>query len=270
MKASMLFFGSLCSVIFWMNPTGSQKIAIQDEQPSKLDMAQMSVDDMYSTCAENMQAKIKKMYFAKEMQSNSFRNVWEKAARCASIRFSKRDHEDEALTKDHMQAICVYTAGGREDFYKAFNEAVKTKRREYGSNFLFHSLHFWLTRAIQILRNKQGCHVTYRRTNNRFIGEVNQIIRFGTFASSSKEANLTHFGKKTCFKITTCFGAYLKAYPTLGDHKREVLIPPYETFKIISKDKFEKDLADCETVYVLNSTGFKSNLDCHVAKHKLV
>ncbi|KAM4595781.1 GPI-linked NAD(P)(+)--arginine ADP-ribosyltransferase 1-like [Fundulus diaphanus] len=174
------------------------------------------------------------------------------------------------LKLDHMQAICVYTAGGREDLYKAFNEAVRTKRREYGSNFLFHSLHFWLTRAIQILRNKQGCHVTYRRTNNWFTGEVNQIIRFGTFASSSKGANLTHFGKKTCFKITTCFGAYLKAYPKLGDHEREVLIPPYETFKIISKDKFEKDLADCEIVYVLNSTGFKSKLDCHVAKHKLV
>ncbi|KAK7910188.1 hypothetical protein WMY93_014872 [Mugilogobius chulae] len=84
--------------------------------------------------------------------------------------------------------------------------------------------------ADKILKNpcQNSCQTTYRRSKLKFTGEVNQEIRFGAFASTSKRTDLTTFGKETCFHIKTCFGAYLKHYPILGDHEQEVLIPPYE------------------------------------------
>ncbi|XP_054897434.1 erythroblast NAD(P)(+)--arginine ADP-ribosyltransferase-like [Poeciliopsis prolifica] len=231
-----------------------------------LDMVVNCVDDRYSTCAPQMEKKVKNTYFEKEMKNNVFSKAWNAAQSCAGRNMKQREPEDEALTKDHMQAICVYTAGGPADFYKAFNNAVKTNKQQYSSSFPFHSLHFWLTRAMQILKhNHNECYTTFRRTKSTLTGEVNQEIRFGNFASSSKLSTLTHFGTTTCFKITTCHGAYMKKYPVLKDHEQEVLIPPYETFKIISTEK-PPELEDCETVYVLKHSRIQSNLDCQVAK----
>ncbi|XP_014857276.1 PREDICTED: erythroblast NAD(P)(+)--arginine ADP-ribosyltransferase-like [Poecilia mexicana] len=257
MKAKMFLTGSL-----WLS-----LCCLLQAQPEKigdpLDMAVNSVDDRYSTCAAKMEAKVKTTYFEREMKNNVFSKAWNAAKNCADRNMKNKEPGDKALTKDHMQAICVYTAGGPADFFKAFNDAVRTNRQKYGSSFPFHSLHFWLTRAIQIL-NHNKCYTTFRRTTCTLTGEINQEIRFGSFASSSKLSTLTKFGKTTCFKITTCYGGYLKKYAALGDHEQEVLIPPYETFKIISKDK-PLELSDCKTVYVLKPTGVQSNLNCQVA-----
>ncbi|XP_027872342.1 erythroblast NAD(P)(+)--arginine ADP-ribosyltransferase-like [Xiphophorus couchianus] len=269
MKTNMLVFGSLYLLLGWMLPLCACKTSgifiTKDDQSIPLDMVDNSVDDMYSTCATKMEAKVKGTYFKKEMKN--FKNMWITAEKCAEKKIKEREKGDEALTKDHLKAICAYTAGGPENFYRTFNEAVRTNRTQYGSNFSFHSLHFWLTRAIQILKTSDGkCHTTFRRTNSKFTGVVSKVIRFGTFTSTSSLSTLTSFGKTTCFKIRTCHGAYLKKYPKLGDREQEVLIPPYETFKIISKDKPMKQLSDCNTVYILNSTGVQSNLDCQITE----
>ncbi|MED6232965.1 hypothetical protein ATANTOWER_004890 [Ataeniobius toweri] len=270
----MLVFGSLYLLLCWMFPVCTQKIIgtfiIQDDQSFPLDMATSSVDDRYSTCAKKMEGKVKDTVFKNEMKNKLFKNAWAPAEKCAKKNINQRERGDEALTKDHMQAICAYTAGGHVNFYKTFNEEVRTKGKEYGSSFLFHSLHFWLTRAIQILNDKKKCYTTFRRTNAKFTGDVHKVIRFGTFTSTSNLSNLTAFGHTTCFKVRTCHGAYLKKYPTLGDIEQEVLIPPYEKFKIITKGKPGKQLSDCEIVYVLNSTGIQSNLDCKIAKQILL
>ncbi|KAM4750123.1 LOW QUALITY PROTEIN: erythroblast NAD(P)(+)--arginine ADP-ribosyltransferase-like [Anableps anableps] len=216
------------------NDTGDTFVT-QADQSFPVDMAENSIDDMYSTCATKMEAKVNKTYFKKEINDILFLNNWTAAENCAK-RKKQREAGDEALTRDHMQAICVYSAGGQADFYKAFSDAVRIKRKQYGSSFPFHSLHFWLTRAIQILKNNNECCTTFHRTTTKFTGEVNREIRFGTFASSSKLLNLFQFGHTTCYKFTTCYGAYLKKYPKLGEEE-EVLIPPCEKFKISSKAK---------------------------------
>ncbi|XP_043969789.1 erythroblast NAD(P)(+)--arginine ADP-ribosyltransferase-like isoform X1 [Gambusia affinis] len=259
MKPKMFLIGSLWLSLCCLLHAQGEKTGFP------LDMAVNSVDDMYSTCAAEMEAKVKKTYFEEEMKNNVFKKVWNAAKQCAEKKMKEIEPVDKALTKDHMQAICVYTAGGPADFYKAFNDAVRTDKQQYSSSFPFHSLHFWLTRAIQILKpNHTECYTTFRRTKDIFTGEVNQEMRFGSFASSSKLSTLTKFGKTTCFQIRTCHGAYLKNYSTVRDEEQEVLIPPYETFKIISKTK-PPVLEDCNTVYVLEPTGVQSNLDCQVA-----
>lgn len=157
-------------------------------------MAEDSVDDMYSTCEDKMEKTVSETYFKNELNNGVFKKVWDKAKQCTERNLKAKDKEDEALTEKHLRAICVYTAG--TNFYKLFNTAVKIGKKDYGSSFQFHSLHFWLTRAVQILNNNKNCQTTYRRTTATFSGEVNNKIRFGNFTSTSKLSTLTHFGKK--------------------------------------------------------------------------
>ncbi|XP_040892549.1 erythroblast NAD(P)(+)--arginine ADP-ribosyltransferase-like isoform X2 [Toxotes jaculatrix] len=270
MKSTVLIFAPLCWLLCWTLPVGSKMITFTSQDAKKattipLNMTENAVDDMYFGCNAKMAEKVKDKYFGKE-NKELFNTVWKQAEQCATDRFKQKDKEDEDLTKNHMQAICVYTSGGK--FYETFNDAVRTNRKNYGTSFKFHSLHFWLTTAVQILRAKQGCHITYRRTEAEFTGEVNKIIRFGYFTSTSLRTNLTRFGKVTCFKIKTCLGAYLKKYPHLKDKEQEVLIPPYEMFNITNRveNKFVENLNDCERVYFLESAGVSSNLNCRAVK----
>ncbi|XP_044198589.1 T-cell ecto-ADP-ribosyltransferase 1-like [Thunnus albacares] len=250
--------------------TPRRDLPIVNSSSIPLDMVDKAVDDMYCGCDQEMEEKVNSTYFKKE-NVGTFNFVWKRAENC-----SKKEHaEDEALTENHMKAICAYTSGLKNNendkrLYEEFNEAVRTNRSNYGSSFKFHYLHYWLTTAIQTLKKNQGCQTTYRRTNVTFTGNVNDIIRFGMFASSSKLTNLTRFGKKTCFKIETCSGAYLKNYSTLGTKEEEVLIPPYETFNITKiAERWDKPqgLHDCEKVFILKSElKDVSNLNCKALK----
>ncbi|XP_047441766.1 ecto-ADP-ribosyltransferase 4-like [Mugil cephalus] len=265
----MLTCAPLCLLAgFWLLPISSQKVSgsLQPRESSNqtipLSMMENAVDDMYDGCMPKMEEMVREKYFKEETRPNStFAKAWKKAESCAEKNHKdKKNDTDVALTKNHMQAICVYT-GGHSRIYDVFNEAVRTNRTIYGTSFPFHSLHFWLTSAIQILNNNT-CHVTYRRTNVTFTGSVNQTIRFGTFASSSLLTNLTRFGHETCFKIKTCLGAYLKDYPSLKKYEQEVLIPPYETFIITGKTKRPVGSLKCRVVYFLEGVGWQSNLNC--------
>lgn len=227
-------------------------------------MVEDSVDDMYFGCREAMIKTVKGKYLDEEKRMKPYADAWNEAKTCAKKKLKHK--EDAALTEEHLQAICIYTA---DKVYTVFNNAVRTERSNYISSFQFHSLHFLLTSAIQILNSKYYCHTSYRRTKNRFTGKVNQTIRFGFFASSSYRTDLTGFGSKTCFKIKTCSGAFLKKYSSYGDTEAEVLIPPYEMFKITERSNGPvkiQGLNDCEVVYVLESVGAKSDLNCKLAQ----
>ncbi|XP_071398248.1 NAD(P)(+)--arginine ADP-ribosyltransferase 2-like [Centroberyx affinis] len=274
MKDNMLTFALLCFLLSWMLPADSMVISFNLSVPEPnlsipLSMVEDAVDDMYEGCAKLMTDRVKNKYMKTE-NVRTFGKVWKNASNCAKEGLVKKYREDKALTEDHLQAICVYTSDYK-DFYRTFNTAVRTEGEKYGTkSFLYHSLHFLLTSAIKILKASQNyCHVTYRRTNDNFIGKVKQKIRFGNFASSSFRTDLD-FGKKTCFEIRTCLGAYLRNYSAFSDQEQEVLIPPYEVFKIAKitkgpKEPFDKGLNDCEVIYSLMSDGVQSNLNCRAA-----
>ncbi|XP_071261120.1 erythroblast NAD(P)(+)--arginine ADP-ribosyltransferase-like [Salvelinus alpinus] len=237
-------------------------------------MVPNSVDDKYKRCTEKMYKKVQEEYLPNENSTEGiFKEAWMNAEECAN-NVEKRFKEENAqynskeLTRDHIKAICAYTAEEPE-IYLVFNQAVRTNRTEYTTSFQFHSLHFLLTDAIRLLKlNQKFCHTTYRRTNMEFVSKVNKVIRFGFFASSSFLKNLTHFGEKSCFEIKTCFGADLKSFPKLGNREKEVLIPPYEVFRVTAVLKKEnyKNLW-CDVVYTLKSiTKPRSNLNCKLFK----
>ncbi|XP_021475059.2 NAD(P)(+)--arginine ADP-ribosyltransferase 2 [Oncorhynchus mykiss] len=242
-----------------------------------LDMVPDSVDDMYNGCTEQMYNKVQKEYLPNEINKvGIFKQAWMKAEGCATIEnVKKRFQKDKSkynpkeLPHDHIKAICAYS-GGQSKMYPVFNQAVRTSRTEYTTSFQFHSLHFLLTDAIRLLKlNQKSCHTTYRRTNMEFVSKVNKEIRFGFFASSSLDKGIsTRFGDKSCFEIETCFGADLKSYPKLGNYEKEVLIPPYEVFKVTAVLKKENDKnLWCDVVYTVKSiTKPRSNLNCKLFK----
>ncbi|XP_068583594.1 ecto-ADP-ribosyltransferase 4-like [Cebidichthys violaceus] len=258
MKANMLIFPPLCLLLCWMLPVDAKEI--------QLDLVEDSVDDRYLGCNEAMMKIIKDSYLEKEKKYFK----WDRIEKKADKKFEERDNKD--LTKEHIQAICLYTS---PHVYKEFNEAVRTQKSKYVSSFEYHSLHYLLTSAIQILRDP--CQTTYRRVSIEFTGEVKKIIRFGSFASSSSRPDVKKYGSKTCFEINTCYAARLNKYSFVYDYDQnkdpdeEVLIPPYEVFKITKKMKGpvkSKGLEDCEVLFVLDSAGVQSNLNCKVEQFK--
>ncbi|XP_041822909.1 NAD(P)(+)--arginine ADP-ribosyltransferase 1-like [Melanotaenia boesemani] len=252
---NMMIFTPLCLTLCWMLSVDSVMIPCSH----RLNMGGQSVDDMYDGCNNKASMdKIKKRFSEELTSGEEYAWAWKNAEMCANEKFKIRSNEDMALTKDHMQAICVYT---NEGVYPQFNTAVREQGENYTKSFQYHILHSLLTTAIRILNPKRRCHITYRRTGVTFTGKLNQKIRFGSFASSSYRTDLTLFGNETCFKIKTCYGGYLKNYSFFNDTEQELLIPPYEMFTIkdIVKDK---ELVDCNIVYVLESAGRKSNLNC--------
>ncbi|KAF7645301.1 hypothetical protein LDENG_00206880 [Lucifuga dentata] len=230
-------------------------------------MAECSVDDMYNGCRAEMTQMVETKY---KEEIKQFKDVWNNAEKCADRNMRNKLPVDQALTKDHMQAICAYTSIYKI-FYYTFNEAVQTGREKYGTSFPYHSFHFLLTIAIQILKkeNQECCHTSYRRSKLIFTGNIGQIIRFGSFASSSLKTHRRVFGQQSCFKIMTCYGASLKGYSEFEDEE-EVLVPPYEKFKItkILQDKdveSEPGLSDCKVIFIMESAGELSNLNCKAA-----
>uniref|UniRef100_A0A4W5NMK6 NAD(P)(+)--arginine ADP-ribosyltransferase n=1 Tax=Hucho hucho TaxID=62062 RepID=A0A4W5NMK6_9TELE len=267
-RHKILTFTLMYFIQAWTLGVDSKMVNLHQPDLITLDMVPDSVDDMYNGCTENMYNKVEKEYLPNENNTGGiFQKAWKGAQACAdnvTQRFTKDNSEynsEDKLTNDHIKAICAYS-GSQTKIYEVFNQAVRTNRTEYTTSFQFHSLHFLLTDALRLLKeNQHGCHTTYRRTRMLFNSTVNQTMRFGFFASSSFLTNLTHFGEISCFNITTCSGAYLKSYPVLGKKEKEVLIPPFEMFKIIKKEK-GKHVNDCQHLYELESVGLQSNLNC--------
>ncbi|XP_055012782.1 ecto-ADP-ribosyltransferase 4-like [Boleophthalmus pectinirostris] len=225
-----------------------------------LNMMEKSVDDMYDGCSKEMDEKVKNEYFPREMKNNQlFRDAWKKTESCVNDKYNK----DKALTKDQVQALGVYTGN---DVYGPFNAAVRVSADKYTTSaFKYHALHYWLTTALQTLNNNKICRTTYRRSRDTFTGQLDQEIRFGQFASSSVSPDVVEFGNETCFQIETCLGAPINEYSCYSTED-EVLIPPYEKFKIMKiVQKSYEQLENCTTIFVLKPVGHKTNLNCKAA-----
>uniref|UniRef100_A0A8C1SV41 NAD(P)(+)--arginine ADP-ribosyltransferase n=1 Tax=Cyprinus carpio TaxID=7962 RepID=A0A8C1SV41_CYPCA len=232
-----------------------------DGQIFPLDMALNSVDDQFKGCTSKMANLVKTQYLKKELNSSpQFKIGWKVGE--WFVKFPKG-----YLTRNHLIAIYVYSDN---NVYKQFNPVNRYGRKQYKyKTYKWYSLYFLLTEAIQILKKTQyGCRLTFRGTNVEFDKYVlNKEVRFGSFASSSLDYNIARgFGSRSCFEIYTCEGADVTNYSKFPNEK-EVLIPPYEKFKVIAvrTRKYQPNLW-CDTVYTLKSTGTRSDLNCALFK----
>lgn len=227
-----------------------------------LGMSPTSVDDMYYGCNHRMLIKVKRHYLPRST-GGGLHSTYTK--HCALKAMKNKDPDDQ-LSWDNLRALCAYTAGA----YSNLNQAVRTGKASYKISFHYHALHFLLTDAIQRLKlNQKGCYTTFRRSNLPFSGESGQVMRFGSFASSSLSKDLYQFGRRSCFEIRTCFGAYLKSYSEFDSDEDEVLIPPYEMFTIVSVDTSGGNDLLCDVVYKLETAGIYSSLNCEAVDLKV-
>ncbi|KAM9792682.1 ecto-ADP-ribosyltransferase 5-like [Neosynchiropus ocellatus] len=222
-----------------------------------LDLAPDSVDDMYNGCVPKME-KLAAEFLEKEQNENrDFKMAWDKAQQ----KFSPESGESDLETRQKM-AVYAYTLD-EPPLYADFNQAVRTARPSYRTTFQYHALHFYLTTAVQRLKREQGtgCRTVYRRVEFIYPRDVvKKRFRFGSFASSSMDDYLGEEFGRTCFKIKTCFGANISKYSEI-EEERELLIPPYEVFKVTAVIKNPRRTCDVE--YQVNSTGPpESKLNC--------
>ncbi|XP_041934159.1 GPI-linked NAD(P)(+)--arginine ADP-ribosyltransferase 1-like [Alosa sapidissima] len=230
-----------------------------------LDMADNSVDDQYQECTEKMSRMVENTYLKDELKrSKNFSAAWSEGQQWCS----SNKKGDNLGGINYCTALYVYTLLN-PPIYKAFNTDTRGGKTQYtGQTYQWYSLHFLLTRAVQVLKDRERkngteCRSVYRGTGVPFKKYVlNKEIRLGSFTSSSLKLNVTKsFGNVSCFEINTCHGANITEYSTNPDQE-EVLIPPYETFKVT---EVNNPGLWCKTVYKLQSTGIKSNLNCSEA-----
>ncbi|XP_059193184.1 ecto-ADP-ribosyltransferase 4-like isoform X2 [Centropristis striata] len=220
-----------------------------------LDMATESIDDMYDGCQSETASVIDLFGVFEWHYNRNFSSAWALAEKPAK----KPVHTQ--LKEEHAVVMYMYTKIKYIQQY--FNQEVKTGKHMYSTyRFKFHYFYFFLTDAIQLLRHNQtSCTTTYLRTQKVFDRNViNTNVRFGAFTlAASSKGSFAFNGDVSCFEIYSCFGAditYYSALKQLG----QVLIPPYEVFKITHVLTNEPW---CSVVYKLQSTTTpRTDLNC--------
>nr|XP_033806347.1 GPI-linked NAD(P)(+)--arginine ADP-ribosyltransferase 1 isoform X2 [Geotrypetes seraphini]XP_033806348.1 GPI-linked NAD(P)(+)--arginine ADP-ribosyltransferase 1 isoform X2 [Geotrypetes seraphini]XP_033806349.1 GPI-linked NAD(P)(+)--arginine ADP-ribosyltransferase 1 isoform X2 [Geotrypetes seraphini] len=243
-----------------------QKRGIFSPHESTLDMARASFDDQYVGCTDVMEAELGQLNQTEYTTNRDYAEAWE-AARSQWEDRRKNFALPHGFKDEHAIAILTYTTNS--PLHKEFNAAVREagrSREYYLKNFRFKTLHFLLTKALQILDKETTpkCHRVYRGIRGiRFRSEEKKPVRFGQFTSSSlSNENALQFGQDTLFNIETCYGVNIKNF-SFFPLEEEVLIPPFETFKVTNFTKLQN-----RTVINLHSIDVSSNYNCEFAKER--
>ncbi|XP_068535754.1 NAD(P)(+)--arginine ADP-ribosyltransferase 2-like [Anas acuta] len=234
----------------------------QDPGPIRekaMDMAQNSFDDQYQGCTYSMQEALR-MVNRTEFKNPVYADTWRRAEERWWTQW-RNSIQPQELRREYAVAVLAYTAG--TGLYRHLNAAIREGGRSrdyYLQSFHFKTLHFLLTEALHTLRDAQvrRCYNVYRGVKGiRFTAQINQGVRFGQFASASFRRNSAQqFGNDTFFFVLTCYSAIVSNFSFYAN-QREVLIPPYEIFKVINVTRYTN-----ETHIHLRSIGVRSNYNC--------
>ncbi|NXO02557.1 NAR4 ribosyltransferase, partial [Rhinopomastus cyanomelas] len=209
-----------------------------------MDMALQSFDDQYLGCRKQVMEELERGdYFQKEVAANEeYLSLWKKAQEAllkSPVGLLREMHESHAVV------LMAYTMNS--SLHSQLNQATSTagsSPEHYRHNFRFKYFHFYLTTAIQIMKQRQSsnesmgkrkCYRVHRGVKDLYLkAMVGSKVRFGRFTSTSRlwdEAQ--KFGNETLYTVTTCLGAAVQGFSYYTSEK-EVLIPPYEVFLVKS------------------------------------
>nr|XP_020844110.1 ecto-ADP-ribosyltransferase 3 isoform X4 [Phascolarctos cinereus] len=203
-----------------------------------LSMSADTFDDQYLKCAERMETKfVPKLLIEEKNNHKLFHSVWTEAA-------SQWDLKKAQLLlplgfqDNHGIALTTYASQARRQtpFYQEFSSAVERagrSRDDYIYSFPFKALHFYLTRALQLLSRE--CSQSYRHpvyaksllTSSGPPGHVE--IRFAHFTSFSVKPEPVS-DSETLFTVYTCFG--ISTEIVSDSVNGSILIPLNEVFKL--------------------------------------
>ncbi|KAM4906963.1 NAD(P)(+)--arginine ADP-ribosyltransferase 2-like [Sylvia borin] len=224
-----------------------------------LDMAKNSFDDQYLECSNNMPENLLELQVSDFCKNYEFARNWAKA----TVQWQKLGSVSYPLTPEQTIAVMAYTMNTMK-LYKQFNDAVReagSSSLEYRNKFHFKSLHFLLTSAVQTLGHLNPCKVVFRGVSRYQFKVEGDEVRFGQFMLASRSKTAAQgYGQDTMFKVTTCHGVDIQRF-SMYPRQKEVLIPPFETFKVTGVTK-EGNMTHIE----LQSTGNSSNYNCEWLK----
>ncbi|ERE91522.1 ecto-ADP-ribosyltransferase 3-like protein [Cricetulus griseus] len=221
-----------------------------------LDMAENSFDDEYLKCSNRMEMKYIQQLFKEESASHRLlETVWDNAgilwdARKAQIPVPL------TFKNSYGIALMAFVTEAREQtpFYHTFNRAVKMaghSRKSYIYDFPFKAFHFYLTRALHLLRRPCGdsykdvVYLTSPGISFNF-GEKN-LARLGNF-TLAYSAKPPIDNNQPVLTIHTCFGVPVERFFG-NESERVVLIPLSEVFHV-SQEGTDKGL----TLHSINKT----------------
>ncbi|XP_036269071.1 ecto-ADP-ribosyltransferase 3 isoform X3 [Pipistrellus kuhlii] len=216
-----------------------------------LDMADNAFDDEYQKCTERMEFKFVPQLLKEEKASHQlFEDVWENAK--TKWEAQKTQLSLPMTFKDnHGIALMAYISEAQEQtsFYHLFNKAVKMagqSRKDYIYGFQFKAFHFYLTKALQLLRRhcedsyKDVVYSTIQGTSFTF-GGLNQA-RFGHFTLAHSDKPQAASDEHILLTIHTCFGVAIgKFFDKENESGRIIIIPLNEIFHV-SKDGTSNNL----------------------------
>ncbi|KAM5182261.1 ecto-ADP-ribosyltransferase 5-like [Mantella aurantiaca] len=201
-------------------------------------------DDQYIGCVAKMKKEMKKI-LAEELRNNrQLAEMWEQASQ---VWKGKSSTIKKKIDDNFGTAVVLYTMEGAYSIYRQLNGniSIAGKSRDfYMKNFHFKALHFYLSRALQVLRTGSEKTQVYRGMNTGAVS-VAKEMRFGRFTSSSLSESIAQgYGENPFFRILTRFGVDISKFSVFEE--QEVLIPIGEKFKLVKQNG---------TTYELESTG---------------
>ncbi|XP_067413609.1 ecto-ADP-ribosyltransferase 5-like [Emydura macquarii macquarii] len=205
----------------------------QDTCQVQLSMMPDAFDDQYIGCEVEMDGRAPGLLEKEMSMSTSLSTVWEKSEQTWQSVKTKLSLPS-GFKDEHGRAIIAYTDNAlHEELNQAVRENGKS-RADYMDNFHFKAFHYYLTRALRLLRGSCGAmykETVYRGTKVSHTGSG--IIRFGYFASSSFDRAVAEkFGTATVFTIHTCFSVDIRNFSHYQEEE-EVLIPVHEKFSAV-------------------------------------
>ncbi|XP_045645852.1 ecto-ADP-ribosyltransferase 3 isoform X5 [Ursus americanus] len=205
-----------------------------------LDMADNAFDDEYQKCTGRMEVKYVPQLLKEEKASHQLlKDVWKSAETKWEAR-KTRIVVPESFKDNHGIALMAYVSEGQAQtpFYHMFSEAVKTaglSRKDYVYDFQFKAFHFYLTKALQLLR--RPCEDSYKTVvysisqNVSFtFGGLNQA-RFGHFVLAHSARPQAANDQHILLTIHTCFGVAIEQFFD-KESERIILIPLNEIFNV--------------------------------------
>ncbi|XP_032228268.1 uncharacterized protein LOC5504108 [Nematostella vectensis] len=140
------------------------------------------------------------------------------------------------LTRDETMAVICYTLES-PPVYRYFNS--DTRKGYLGDGMDFPIISYLLREACRKILaatpKEQRTRIVYRGVNLPFAAEIGQVVRFGSYTSTTGNITTAEEFRKTStgtqFVIVTKLGASIRELSAFPEEE-EVLLPPYEAFRV--------------------------------------
>ncbi|XP_069828852.1 ecto-ADP-ribosyltransferase 5-like [Dendropsophus ebraccatus] len=202
-------------------------------------MFEDSFDDQYIGCTDKMESVASKLLKKERKETPELAYAWNVASSIWHERKSLLGRLPVVFRDEYGIALIIYSLASF-DIRSSLDQDV----RNYGWNlksFRFHSVHFYLTRALTLLRPR--CDVkplsTYVESHSIHVKlplDPQATVRMNQFVLSSTDIEVINITKKVVVLVMSCFGVELKDFAEYRPSKM-VMIPVNEVFQVISYDE---------------------------------